>query len=101
MTRSEELRAIENDIMTPGLQNFAIQAGKAMEKGRGSKLWDVEGKEYIDFIGGIGVNSIGHCHPRYVKAIQEQAEKLTLGSFTTEVRANFLKLLKSADINSI
>jgi acetylornithine/N-succinyldiaminopimelate aminotransferase len=45
-------------------------------KGRGSKVWDANGKEYIDVLAGIAVNSVGHCHPRVVKAIQEQAAKL-------------------------
>ncbi|MFB6305679.1 MAG: aspartate aminotransferase family protein [Flavobacteriales bacterium] len=45
-------------------------------KGYGSKVWDVEGKEYIDLLAGVAVNNLGHCHPAVVKAIQEQAEKL-------------------------
>lgn len=42
-------------------------------KAQGSKLWDVNGKEYIDLIAGISVCNVGHCHPRVVQAIQEQA----------------------------
>lgn len=94
LTKSDELRARENTTLTPGLQNFAILAGVAMDKGRGSTLWDTEGKEYIDFIGGIGVNAIGHCHPRYLETIQAQLSKLTLGSFTTEIRVELLELLQ-------
>jgi 4-aminobutyrate aminotransferase/(S)-3-amino-2-methylpropionate transaminase len=90
---SQDLRERESRHLTPGLQNFAVLAGRAMAKGRGSKLWDVEGREYLDFIGGIGVNALGHCHPKYVKAIQEQAEKLTVGSFTSEARVELLELL--------
>jgi acetylornithine/succinyldiaminopimelate/putrescine aminotransferase len=41
---------------------------------RGSRLWDQQGKEYIDFAGGIAVNALGHAHPRLVKALTEQAE---------------------------
>lgn len=92
-TKSAELRARETKHLTPGLQNFAVLAGTAMEKGRGSRLWDTEGREYLDLIGGIGVNAVGHCHPKYVKAIQDQAEKLTVGSFTTEIRVKLLELL--------
>jgi len=44
--------------------------------GKGSHIWDVEGNEYIDMLGGIAVNSVGHCHPKVVKAIQDQAAKL-------------------------
>jgi 4-aminobutyrate aminotransferase-like enzyme len=92
---SAELRERESKHLTPGLQNFAILAGRAMAKGRGSKLWDVEGREYVDFIGGIGVNALGHCHPRYVEAIQRQAEELTVGSFTSQARVEFFEMLAS------
>lgn len=45
-------------------------------KGLGSRVWDQNGDEYIDFAGGIAVNALGHCHPKLVKALQEQSEKL-------------------------
>jgi acetylornithine/N-succinyldiaminopimelate aminotransferase len=48
----------------------------ALVKGKGSKVWDDERNEYIDAFAGIAVNSLGHSHPRIVKAIQKQAEKL-------------------------
>ena len=48
----------------------------ALVKGKGSKVWDDEHNEYIDALAGIAVNSLGHSHPRIVKAIQKQAEKL-------------------------
>lgn len=45
-------------------------------KGKGTKVYDTEGKEYLDALAGIAVNNVGHCHPRVVKAIQDQAESL-------------------------
>ena len=47
-----------------------------LEKGKGSKVFGVDGNQYYDFTAGIGVHNIGHSHPAVVKAIQEQAEKL-------------------------
>ncbi len=47
-----------------------------LEKGEGSFLIDLQGKQYIDFATGVGIAPIGHCHPRVVKAIQEQSKKL-------------------------
>jgi ornithine--oxo-acid transaminase len=47
-------------------------------KGEGIYLWDPEGKRYMDFVSGFSAVSQGHCHPRIVKAIQEQAARLTL-----------------------
>lgn len=45
-------------------------------KGAGSRVWDQEGREYIDFAGGIAVNALGHCHPQLVKTLQEQSQKI-------------------------
>ena len=45
-------------------------------KGKGTRVWDMDGKEYIDFLAGLAVCNLGHCHPKVVKAIQTQAEKL-------------------------
>ena len=45
-------------------------------RGKGTRVWDVDGKEYRDFVAGLAVCNLGHCHPKVVKAIQEQAEKL-------------------------
>jgi acetylornithine/N-succinyldiaminopimelate aminotransferase len=45
-------------------------------RGEGTRLWDDEGKEYLDFLGGISVVQLGHCHPAVVEAIREQAGRL-------------------------
>ena len=45
-------------------------------RGEGCRLWDADGKEYLDFLAGVAVNNLGHCHPKVVKAIQEQAAQL-------------------------
>jgi len=85
--RSRAVVAREAEHLAPGLQGFALWAGVAMASGEGSVLTDVDGNRYVDLIGGIGVNSLGHCHPAQVKAIQRQAETLAVGSFTSEPRA--------------
>ena len=90
---SRRIVAEEQRHMSPGLQSFALTAGVAMARGQGSTLIDEDGNEYIDFIAGIGVGSVGHCHPHYVDALKRQLERLTFGSFTTETRARFLTLL--------
>ena len=91
--RSRRIVAQEQRHAAPGMQGFALYAGLAMARGAGCTLVDEDGNEYIDFIAGIGVGSVGHCHPHYVEALKRQAEKLTFGSFTTETRARFLELL--------
>jgi acetylornithine/N-succinyldiaminopimelate aminotransferase len=48
----------------------------ALARGKGVFLWDIEGKKYLDFVSGLGVNALGHAHPRIVKTIRDQAAKL-------------------------
>ena len=48
----------------------------ALSRGKGVFLFDIEGKRYLDFVSGLGVNALGHAHPRIVKAIRDQASKL-------------------------
>jgi acetylornithine/N-succinyldiaminopimelate aminotransferase len=54
------------------MQNYA-QLPLVIARGDGVRVWDDEGKSYLDFVGGIAVNAVGHCHPRVVAAIREQA----------------------------
>lgn len=50
--------------------------GLALVRGKGTRVWDAEGNEYLDFLGGIAVNVLGHAHPKLVKAIRQQAARL-------------------------
>jgi predicted acetylornithine/succinylornithine family transaminase len=50
--------------------------GIALVEGAGAAVWDAEGNEYLDFISGIAVTNIGHCHPKMVRAVQDQVETL-------------------------
>src|SRR4051812_23155777 len=45
-----------------------------VQRGLGARLWDTDGNEYLDFAAGIGVNALGHCHPRVVEAVVRQAQ---------------------------
>ena len=65
-------RALFDEVMVP---NYA-PAGVIPVSGKGSRVWDQQGREYIDFAGGIAVSSLGHCHPALVNALKQQADKL-------------------------
>ncbi|UCX05931.1 aspartate aminotransferase family protein [Shewanella glacialimarina] len=65
-------RAQFDEVMVP---NYA-PAAVIPVKGEGSRVWDQNGNEFIDFAGGIAVNCLGHCHPALVSALKEQGEKL-------------------------
>lgn len=67
-----EWRALNEEALTP---NFGVRR-LAIVRGLGSRVWDADGREYLDFLAGISVNNLGHCHPRITQAIQEQAETL-------------------------
>lgn len=76
LTHSQQLIAIEHDY---GAHDYhPIPA--VLERGEGVYLWDVEGKKYFDFLSAYSAVNQGHCHPRIVKALQKQAEVLTLTS---------------------
>ena len=65
-------RALFDDVMVP---NYAPSAVIPV-RGQGSRVWDQQDNEYIDFAGGIAVNCLGHCHPALVGALKEQSEKI-------------------------
>lgn len=64
-------------------------------RGQNAKVWDIEGREYIDFVGGIGVLNLGHCHPRIVAAIQEQAQNLTHYAFNAAPHKPYRDLVQA------
>lgn len=65
-------RSLFDEVMVPNYAPSPI----VPVRGEGSKLWDQQGREFIDFAGGIAVNCLGHCHPALVKALTDQAQKL-------------------------
>ncbi|WP_290437844.1 aspartate aminotransferase family protein [Aeromonas caviae] len=65
-------REVFDEVMVP---NYA-PAKIIPVRGEGSRVWDQEGREYVDFAGGIAVNGLGHCHPKLVEALKTQGEKL-------------------------
>lgn len=69
---NEYLYEEDKKYYLPTFKRFPL----ALIKGKGSRVWDADGKEYIDMLAGIAVNNVGHCHPQVVKAIQDQAAEL-------------------------
>ena len=64
------------EAASPHTMNTYARLPIAMERGQGCRVWDVNGKSYLDGLGGIAVNTLGHAHPRLVPALQEQVAKL-------------------------
>ena len=87
-SRTEE---IEDSLEAHAFNKFPL----TIVRGRGSVVWDSSGKDYIDFMGGIGVALVGHCNAEVLRAIREQSEKLITchGSFYNDARADFVERL--------
>lgn len=87
-------RELFSEVMVPNYNPAAM----VPVRGEGSKVWDQDGNEYIDFAGGIAVNGLGHCHPELVSVLKDQGEKLWHLSnvFTNEPSLRLAKKLVDA-----
>lgn len=72
MNLTEEVKKLYQEYVMPTYTRLPI----VLVKGKGIKAYDIEGKEFLDFFPGWAVSGIGHCHPRVVSAIREQAKKM-------------------------
>ena len=72
MNTLEQIAALERQYLLPTYNRYPI----AFSRGKGVFLYDLEDNRYLDFVSGLGVNALGHAHPRIVKTIREQAAKL-------------------------
>ena len=70
-SKNNELRGIYDNVMLP---NYS-PANFIPKEAKGSRIWDLDNKEYIDFGGGIAVNSLGHSHPSLIRALSDQSQK--------------------------
>jgi acetylornithine/N-succinyldiaminopimelate aminotransferase len=77
-----QLQELERAYVVPSYARAPVE----FVRGEGARLWDADGNEYLDFLCGISVTSVGHCHPRVVDAVREQAGRLmhTSNLFYTE-----------------
>jgi acetylornithine/N-succinyldiaminopimelate aminotransferase len=71
MTITQEIIDRERQFLLPTYNRYPI----ALERGKGVYLFDREGNRYLDFVAGLGVNALGHAHPRVLKAIREQSAR--------------------------
>src|SRR3954447_13383371 len=94
----EQLRSValfeqEQEFIAPGLQTIALLSQLAIDHGRGCTLTDLDGRTYLDLNAGVSVASLGHAHPRYVAALTKQLEAVSVGSFTSQARAELVRLI--------
>src|SRR6266568_642261 len=72
MTQNDAFAERARRVLTPNYRQQPI----AVVRGAGVRVWDADGREYLDFLGGVAVDVLGHCHPALVKALEEQARTL-------------------------
>lgn len=100
--KSQELRSREEAHLAPGAQGYALMAGVVVDRAEGTAITDVDGNQFLDFIGGIAVGALGHSHPTWVEAIQKQAARAAVGSLTSEARVElFERFAKHAPANGV
>lgn len=75
-------------------QSISIVHPISLSHGKNAEVWDTAGKRYIDFVGGIGVLNLGHCHPTVVAAICEQATRLTHYAFNAAPHTPYIELMQ-------
>jgi 4-aminobutyrate aminotransferase-like enzyme len=93
--RSKALTERERPFLAPGIQSISQLAGIALHGGDGAVLEDADGNRFIDFVAGICVASLGHGHPALAQALDQQARRVSAGSFTTEARVELLERIAS------
>jgi acetylornithine/N-succinyldiaminopimelate aminotransferase len=91
-----ELQELERDSVIHSYARFPVE----FVRGEGARLWDSDGNEYLDFLCGISVTSIGHCHPRVVDAVREQVGRLmhTSNLFYTEPAMRLAERLSASSL---
>ncbi|MCH8280419.1 MAG: aspartate aminotransferase family protein [Chloroflexi bacterium] len=91
MTSSSDYIAIENQYYAQTVRRQPV----VIVRGEGTRVWDADGKEYLDFVAGWAVNNLGHCHPAVTQAIVDQANTLvqTSNQFYTVPQLNLAQIL--------
>ncbi len=92
----KSLKIVERDRRIISQASRIAYYPLVVDRALGSKLWDVDGNEYLDFLSGAAVNNVGHCHPKVVEAIREQAGRLihnTLGYTYYEIAVKLAERL--------
>ncbi len=96
MSRTKELLQMRNQHVPQGPFNITPSF---IKEARGALMIDIEGRELIDFAGGIGVNNVGHCHPKVVAAIKDQADHFIHTCFHVAMYESYVEL--AARLNAL
>jgi 4-aminobutyrate aminotransferase/(S)-3-amino-2-methylpropionate transaminase len=96
LTENQRLLALRDQHVPRGIATaHPVVAARA----EGAQLWDVDGKRYLDFVGGIGVLNVGHNHPRVVEAVRRQVGEISHASFQVVAYENYIQV--AARLNAL
>jgi 4-aminobutyrate aminotransferase/(S)-3-amino-2-methylpropionate transaminase len=96
LTENQRLLALREQHVPRGIATaHPLVAARA----EGAQLWDVDGKRYLDFVGGIGVLNVGHNHPRVVEAVRRQVGEISHASFQVVAYENYIQV--AARLNAL
>ena len=95
MTLSDEIKRLHGNYLMP-----TYAPSLALVRGEGARVWDADGREYLDFGSGIAVNNLGHCHPAVVAAIRDQTTRLLHASnlYYTENQVRLARKLSNISL---
>lgn len=96
-TRTLGIRAARDDLTWPSMQHMYPEA-LTLDRGEGVRLWDTDGRAYLDLFAGILTTSVGHCHPRVIEAVEGQLRRLGHVSTLYETEPHMEAARRLADI---
>ena len=91
LSKAQQLWAQRADLVSSGT---AAYTQIIVDRAQNATIWDVDGKEYIDFAGGIGTINVGHCHPKVTAALREQAGRLLHTSFHVAAYPQYMEVCR-------
>ncbi len=89
--KSRAARAREEEHYAPGHQRYSAMAGIVVDEARGNTVTDLDGNTFLDIVGAIGVNGLGHSHPKWTAAISKQVQRVSAGSFSSTARVELMQ----------
>ena len=84
---NQDIISIATDYVAPTYGRYEL----ALTKGEGCYVWDSNGKKYLDFVSGLAVCNLGHCHPKVINAIEKQIKKHCTTFFHSNQNINNMK----------
>lgn len=87
---TDEIIEEERRHFKHGISSTAFYSNLVLSHGEGVYLTDISGRKYIDLFAGAGIAALGHSHPKFIKGLKDQLDRFIIGSYTTQVRSEYI-----------